>query len=113
MPRRIEQIDQLLRKELSELLTREVEFPPGSLVTVTRAQTSTDLKSAKVWISILPIKYANRVLENLKNKSRQFERLLNKKLLLRSIPKINFLIDRNEEEASEIEALLDQIKKED
>jgi len=112
MSRRIEQVNQLLQKELGELFLREVEFPKNCLVTITKVETSADLKWAKVWISILPIKFAGRVLEILNKKASYFQSLLGKKLFIKFIPKIIFQVDRTEEEASEIERILDQIKKE-
>ena len=112
MPRRIEQINQLIQKELGDLILREIEFPEGCLVTITRVETSADLKLAKAWISILPIKFTGQALEILNKKLGYFQSVLNKILFMKFVPKISLAIDRTEEEASEIEKILDQIRKE-
>ena len=54
MSRRTEQINELLREELSGLLAREVHDPRVSgLVSITHVDSSPDLQRARAWISVL------------------------------------------------------------
>ncbi len=39
MSKRIPQVNQLIKKELSQIILREIEFPVGVLVTLTRVET--------------------------------------------------------------------------
>jgi len=43
MTKRIQQVDLLIKEELSKMIVREIEFPPGVLVTVTRVETTPNL----------------------------------------------------------------------
>lgn len=53
MPRRIEKVNSHLQREIAVIIDREVELPENALVTVTRVDTSPDLKNAKVFITVL------------------------------------------------------------
>ena len=53
MSRRTEQVNELLREELSGLLAREVRDPRVSgIVSITGVDVSPDLRHAKVWVSV-------------------------------------------------------------
>jgi len=51
MPRRIEQVNDLIREKIAYAIESDLELP-NVLVTVARVDCSPDLKDAKVWISI-------------------------------------------------------------
>jgi len=54
MAHRIERINNLIRRELSELLQRQVKDPRlGTFTAVTAVSTSPDLKYAKVFVSCI------------------------------------------------------------
>lgn len=112
MSYRILQINELIRHELSQLLVNEIEFPKGCLVTIIRVETSRDLRHAKIWISILPEGYTQKVLERLKREIGRLQFALNKKLTMKPLPRIRFVVDETEKKASDIETLLNKIKAE-
>jgi len=56
MNRRIPKINELIKREISKIILKEVEFPPKILVTVTRVDTSPDLKTSQTFISAFPEK---------------------------------------------------------
>ena len=41
--RRLEKLNMLLKEELARIIDREVDFPAGTLVTITRVETSSDM----------------------------------------------------------------------
>jgi ribosome-binding factor A len=112
MSHRIEQVNQFIQEELGNIFLSEIEFPFGSMATITKVVTASDMKSARVSVSVLPIKFAGSVLELLKRKIGHIQSLLNKKMSTKIRPKITFVIDRNQEEASTIESILNLIAKE-
>ncbi len=96
------QIDELLRKELGDIFLREVDFPKGCLVTITKVRTSKDIKEAEVFVSVLPGAFIGKVLSLLRKRSKHFVYLLKKKLSIKHVPDLNFVFDDNiSEEASE------------
>ena len=112
MSHRIEQINELIRHELTSLLLTEVEFPRDSLATVTFVEVSSDLRHAKVGVSVLPLNRAGNVLTALRRSLGRIQFLLNKKLSLKPLPRLSFVIDDTEARAAEVEAVLKEVRPE-
>lgn len=110
MSYRIQQVNELVKQELNKLLLTEIEFPRNCLVTITKVEASKDLRHAKVLLSIIPVSYTKKVLDRLKVKIGHLQFLLNKKLTMKPLPRIKFIIDETEKKAQGIEQLLDRIK---
>src|SRR5256714_15297817 len=53
MTQRTDRIDELLRQEIGEILSRDVADPRVGFVTVTQVETAPDLRHARVWVSII------------------------------------------------------------
>ena len=54
MSRRVDRINGLLREELSQLISRQIKDPRlGGVVTITQVKTSSDLRNAQVYVSVL------------------------------------------------------------
>lgn len=109
---RIQQLNSLVQHEVAELLVRHMEWPVGTLVTVTKVSVAEDAESARVWLSVLPAKQEEAVLQMVISRIRDIQSLLNKKLVMKFVPKLTFVIDRSEEKADSIEKVLDQIEHE-
>ncbi len=111
MSQRIVQVNELIKREMSQIISREIEPPEGCLITITKVETLPDLAEAKIWVSIFPINKAKEVLEDLSKKIGNLQRLLNRRLVMRFVPRIKFLFDRTEEETSQVENILRKIEK--
>lgn len=112
MPRRIEQLNEQLKQELANLAVKEITINNG-LITICFVDCSTDLKHAKVGISVLPEKFGPSILRKMNKLSGHFSRILKSKLKIRQIPKLHWVFDNTESEAAKIEAIIKQIKEED
>ncbi|MFH1367036.1 MAG: 30S ribosome-binding factor RbfA [Patescibacteria group bacterium] len=110
--KRLNQVNQLILKEVAELLLKEVEFPLGCLVTVIKVKTSADIAHAKVYISVLPVSQTGTVLKILAKNVYHLQQCLNRRMFRRIVPKIIFTVDSTEEEAARVEALIDKISEE-
>ncbi|MEK7580167.1 MAG: 30S ribosome-binding factor RbfA [Patescibacteria group bacterium] len=106
--RRQERISELIQQELSQIILREVEMPEGSLLTITGVEVDKDCLTAKVFLSIFPFRYRQRVLRELGKRVGYLQFLLNRKLGMRLVPKIFFELDETEERASKIEELINK-----
>jgi len=110
MSKRVLQINSLLETELSQILNREVEVPSDCIITLTDVETSADLRQAKAYISVLPEKETRRVFKTLSRQKSQIQSLLHKKLFMKPLPKLEFIIDKTESHASHMDKLLDNLK---
>jgi len=111
MSKRIEQVNRLIKEEVSKIILREFEFPPGVLVTLTRAITSANLKCCQIYISTLPENKKEQVLKILKQRIYETQQSLNKRLNMRPIPRIEFKEEIRTSEAGKIEEILERLKK--
>ncbi len=110
---RVQRVNQLIKKEFSQLILKEVNFPPDVLVTVTRVESSRNLIQAKVYISVMPENETANVLQILDNLIYDLQQQLNKRLKMRPIPRIIFMKEEKTQEAGRIEELLEKIHQKD
>ena len=105
---RILQINQQIKQALGQIISAELEFPE-IMVTITRVETSPDLKSAKVFISIIPDNLRGTALKILRKNLKMLQSQLKRNMTAKFTPNIKFLIDEQEIHASQIDKLLDEI----
>lgn len=108
---RISRVNQLVKKEISQILLREIDVPENVLVTVTRVETSTNLIQSKVYISVIPENRFSEVLQTLKESIYRLQQKLNKRLSMRPTPKIIFTEEKTTRQAGKVEEILETIKK--
>jgi ribosome-binding factor A len=109
---RIEQVNELIRSELAHIILRELEFPIGCLVTLIKVETASDLKTAKVFFSVLPTSYLDKAMKVLHKNHGRLQGFLGSRLKMQFIPKMEFKIDLSLEKAAHINELLEEVKKE-
>jgi ribosome-binding factor A len=102
-------INELILQQLGEVITREVEMP-DVFVTITRVTTSKDLHYSTIYISVLPDEKLGYAVKKLNSASKHLRYELNKKVVLRIIPRLEFRPDTSGREAADIDALLDSLK---
>ncbi len=110
---RLLRLNQLLKKEIGQLILKECDFPPDILITVTRVEISQTLEDATVWVSVLPESKIQTIMRSLTKQVFDLQYSLNRRLRMRPIPKIKFMTDSKMAEAGRIEELLEEIKKEE
>jgi ribosome-binding factor A len=53
MSQRTDRVDELLRQEISRLVTEEIADPRVGFATITKVETTPDLRHARVWVSVI------------------------------------------------------------
>jgi len=111
MAHRIERVNQLLRREISELLQRQVKDPRlGSLIAVTEVETSADLKYAKVFVSCMSSDEEKKdILKGLASAAGFLRKELTGNLKLRRIPEFSFYWDDSIERGDHLMQLIDRV----
>lgn len=108
--KRLDRVNQLIRKEISLLLQRELKDPRLGFVTVTDVETTKDLRSAKVFVSVLGDDAQWAASMAALASARGFIRnWLRQHLDLRQTPELDFRPDRSMEHAARIQQLLQQL----
>lgn len=95
----------LIRNELGKLILKEFEFP-GVLLTITDVVVDKKLEGARVEVSILPSEKSDETLRVLQKNQGRLQHLLLKKINIKPMPRIRFVIDHGPENAANVEKIL-------
>lgn len=120
---RPKRVGELLLGFLAEKLTRLTD-PRVQLVTLTAVEVSPDLRAAKVYWTVPATDSTSSTLDfasdeiirevgsALKSSEKFFRKKIGDELELRNVPELTFLYDRTLVNASRIDSLLDQVRRE-
>jgi len=109
MKHRLERVNELMRRELGELINREVSFQ-AALVTVQQVDITADLKNAHVYVSVMGSpEQCSEALARLHAARKNLQHLLSKRVVLKFTPHLHFKLDDTIERGTRIIQLLEQI----
>jgi len=106
--RRRERVGEALKEVLGEALERRVDDPRVGFVTVTAVDAAPDLKTARVYVSVLGGD-PDRSLKALGDAAPVLQREIARSLRLMWTPKLTFTLDEGPERAFRITRLLDSV----
>ena len=107
MSLRTSKIESLLKREISKILTNKLSDPRiRGMISITRIDVTADMRTAFVYISVIPEKYVKRSIHGLRSASGRIHRDLIKLLSMRMVPKIQFEIDDSIKKQAEIDAAI-------
>lgn len=107
---RMRQINSALRDYFATALMRLVELPAGVVVSVTRAQTTSDLHNCTIFLSVVPDDKTGTTLQLIRQHSADIIAEVADRITFRSVPKFRFVVDDTERKAASIDRLLDIVK---
>lgn len=107
---RMGRINEEYRKELSHIIGYELKNPNVTgLISVTKVKVTSDLKYAKIFVSILNSKNVKETMEGLKKSAGFIRSELAKRINLRNTPELIFEIDDSMEYGAKIDSILKEI----
>ncbi len=109
--RRSERINEQFKREVAEILQREVKDPRIGSVVVTGARVAPDLSSAQVFVMIPDESAQAETLSGLEAAASFIRSQLGQRLQLRRIPQLRFQRDASLQYATRIEQLLQDVKR--
>lgn len=110
---RMDRVNEEFKRELSKIIDQGLKNPNiTGLISVTKVKTSSDLKIARVYISILGSKSKKNTLEGIKKASGFIRTELARRVNLRYTPELIFELDETLEYGAKIEKILKEIKSE-
>ena len=111
MSARIEKVNSLIKRCLSEILSNELSDPrlDGVLISVASVQTAPDLKYAKVYLSVFGSKDSKEILETVRSAGGYIKKLLAPKLDLRNTPALDFALDTSSEYSQKINQIISSL----
>ncbi len=110
MTERTARVDQLLQEEISRIVTREVQDPRIGFATITRVETSPDLRHARVWVSLIGQPDERKQTFRALARAMPFVRRELGVLRLRRIPELHLELDDSVERGTRVLHILDDLE---
>lgn len=109
---RFSRIEEEMKKEISDIIANDIKEPSVTgLISVTKVKVTTDLKYAKVYVSVLNAKDTKETLAGLKKSSGFVRSEIAKRINLRNTPEILFELDDSMEYGARIDSILKEVIK--
>ena len=115
---RMRRVDEAIRQVIGDAVAGELKDPRVGFVTVTDVRTSTDLRHARVYVSVLgdraePSTNAQRQasLDGLRSAHGFLQGRLATELRLKRTPKLEFFYDDTTDRALRVDALIEEIRR--
>ncbi len=109
---RFNRVEEEMKKEISNIISNKLKNPDiTGLISVTKVKVTTDLKYARIYVSILNAKNTKGTLRGLKQSAGFVRSELAKSINLRNTPEIIFELDDSMEYGAKIDSILKDIIK--
>jgi len=111
--RRKARVEREVQQTVARYLISGFRWPLPGIVTVARVLMPGDLRTAKVYISVLgDPKELDQAVEMLQKQAFEVQNYLGKELKMRYCPKLQFLADSNTQEILKVERILQELEQE-
>ncbi len=109
-----DKVNGIIQRELTSILQTEVKDPKIGFCTITAVDVTNDLSIAKIYVTFLGKNYKKKDGMQALNRSKGFIRsLLAKKLTIRRVPELVFVLDESLDYGNKIEGILKNLNQEE
>jgi len=109
MSRRLDRVNELLRREIGNVVQKDYEWN-NRLVTISEVEVTQDLKEGKVWVGVLGGE-AGSVIAKLNKEHGNIQSKVMKRVVLKSTPVLRFHHDASSIRGVDIVNLLEEVDK--
>lgn len=113
MSLRMEKVNSELRKQLMDIIQKEIDDPTIGLLSITKVETTSDLRESKVYFSLLDETKYERVQEILKSMNAFIRVHLGKRVRIKILPELKFIPDDSIKYSVDIYKKIEEIRKDD
>jgi ribosome-binding factor A len=112
MKHRLLRVNEVVKRELSAIIAREINFQ-GALVSINAVDVTPDLKSANVFVSILGADNGKGVIDKLEAHRTALQAALSRHVVLKYTPHLIFHHDESIKRGARVLEILDDLGKRD
>ena len=109
---RMGRINEEIQRAMSELIRTVKDPRVQGLISITRVDTTADLKYAKIYVSVLDKQDADQVVKGLKSAAGYLRRELGRALSLRATPELTFIQDDSMVKGAHILQVMEDLDRE-
>ena len=108
-PKRMTRVNELMKREIANLMEFERSSFHDLIVSVTKVDTTPNLKRAQIYISVLngSEEQNKSIMTYLKKNRVAFQKKIAKVVTLKNTPVLEFIYDKNIEEGDRVMAILE------
>jgi ribosome-binding factor A len=107
---RQERVRELLKRELGEIVRRQIPIQEGGVISVNDVGLAGDMQSAKVFVSIIGTTEQRKTGEELLRKQAiVIQNLLGQAVVLRYTPHLKFIVDDSIERGDRVLQIIDEL----
>jgi ribosome-binding factor A len=107
---RTDRVDELLRQEIGAIITRDIADPRVGFATITKVETTPDLRHARVWVSVIGQPAERAATVAALGRAMPFVRHeLGRSLRIKRIPDLHVELDDTAERGTRVLRLLDEL----
>lgn len=111
MSQRTDRVDELLRQEIGAIVARDVADPRIGFATITKVETTRDLRHAKVWVSVIGQPAERTATVAALGRAMPFVRHeLGKALRIKRIPDLHVHLDETADRGTRVLQLLNDLE---
>lgn len=108
---RLQRVRELLKREIGEVIRREIPVGEAGLITVNDVEVSSDLHAATVYIGILGnAEQQRKGLAQLESHRKRIQGLVGKAVILKYTPQLWFKIDESIEQGNRVLKIIDELE---
>ncbi len=109
MKHRLERVNEIIKRELSEIVRREINFD-AKLVTIQHVDITPDLKQAHVFISVIGTdKQQHAAVTLLHDRRQDLQRDLSQRVVIKYTPHLHFHLDNSIVRGGRILGILEEL----
>ena len=109
---RHERVRELLKREVAEVIRREIPMNEAGLLTVNEVGVASDLRSATVFVGVIGTAEQRKKAASLLNKeSKRLQGIVGRAVVLKYTPHLKFVIDQSIERGNRVLEILDELEK--
>ena len=111
MSLRLERVRELLKREIGEVIRRELPVNQAGLINVNDLEVAPNLKNATVYIGILGGKLQkDKGMEMLEKNRKRIQALVAKGVVLKYTPRLRFVLDESVERGNRVLKILEELE---
>lgn len=112
MSLRQERVRELLKREIGEIIRRELPLSEAGLISVNEVVMSSDLHSAMIFVGILGnADQKKRGAALLESERKRLQSLLGKSVVLKYTPQLKFVVDDSIERGNRVLEIIEELDK--
>jgi ribosome-binding factor A len=108
---RLQRVRELLKREIGEIIRREIPVADAGLITVNDVTMSADLRSATVYVGILGnAEQKTKGFAALNQHRKHIQGLMGKAVILKYTPLLRFVVDESIDQGNRVLKIIDELE---